>query len=159
MGPMKDKKKTARKTALEIGWREEVVLPQFTRRKIKVKVDTGARTSALHVTNLEIINRGRSKIAKFTVHPEQDSSKPAYKCEAKVIEVRKIKSSTGHATLRPVIETEVVLGGESFVTELPLVNRELMGFRMLLGRKALKKRFVVNVAKSYMGRKWKRSSR
>lgn len=155
----KDRKSTVKKAPLEIGWREEVTLPQFTKRKIKAKVDTGARTSALHVTNLEIVKKGRSRIAKFTVHPEQDSAKPAFKCQAKVIEVRKIKSSTGHATFRPVIETEVVLGGVRFVTELTLVNRELMGFRMLLGRKALRKRFVVNVAKSYMGRKWKRGSK
>lgn len=143
----------------EIGWREEIQIPELTNRKIKAKIDTGARTSALHVTNVKISKKGRSRYVCFKVHPDQDSSHPAYTCEAKVVEMRKVKSSTGHITDRPVIEVEMKLGTETFVTELTLVNRDMMGFRMLLGRKALKNRFIVNVAKSYLGRKNKRKSK
>jgi hypothetical protein len=153
--PVKVKK--SQKTLFEIGWREEIQIPQFTLRKIKAKIDTGARTSALHVTNIKYFKKGRTHYAQFKVHPEQDSAKPSYTCEAKVIEVRDIKSSTGHITQRPVVEVEIKLGPKSFVTELTLVNRDMMGFRMLIGRKALKNRFIVNVAKSYLGRKQKGS--
>jgi hypothetical protein len=143
----------------EIGWREKIQIPVFTNRKIKAKIDTGARTSALHVTNIKYFKKGRSQWVQFKVHPEQDSAKPAFLCESKVLEIRKIKSSTGHVTERPVIKVEMKLGTETFESELTLVNRDMMGFRMLLGRKALKNRFVVNVAKSYMGRKQKRTSK
>lgn len=138
-----------------IGWREEVQIPELTSRKIKVKIDTGARTSALHVTNIKFFKKGRSQYVSYKVHPEQDSAKPAFACESKVKDIRKIKSSTGHVTERPVIEVAIRLGKDLFVTELTLVNRDMMGFRMLLGRKALKNRFVVDVSKSYVCRKQK----
>ncbi len=138
-----------KKPLIEVGWREEVLIPELTKHKIKAKVDTGARTSALHVTNLELIPRGTKTYAHFKIHPMQDSSTPAIKCVAKVLEQRKIRSSTGHASIRPVISLELKVGSETFETEVTLVNRDLMGFRMLLGRKALKGRFTVNVAKSF----------
>lgn len=134
----------------EIGWREEIVLPDLSKYKIKVKVDTGARTSALHVSDLEIKSGKSGSYAHFTIHPKQDSSKPAVKCKAKLKERRKVKSSTGHLTVRPVIETILKVGAHSFKTEITLVNRDMMGFRMLLGRKALKGKFLVNVAKSFV---------
>ncbi len=142
-----------KKILTEIGWREDVALPALCPRKIKVKVDTGARTSALHVSNIEFFKRKRTEYVRFKVHPDQNSSKPAYEREARLVDSRKIKSSTGHETIRPVIETELVLGEHRFTTEVTLVNRDLMGFRMLLGRQALRGRFVVNVSKSYMTRK------
>lgn len=109
---------------MEIGWREEIQIPSFTKRMFKAKIDTGARTSSLHVTNIKFIKKGRSDYVSFKVHPEQDSASPAFKCEAKVIEMRKIKSSTGHVTERPVIAVEMKLGTESFFSELTLINRD-----------------------------------
>lgn len=146
-----ERKKDMRKKVLfEIGWREEVSIPELSRYKIKAKVDTGARTSALHVTGLKITKKGKYEYASFVIHPKQDSSQPAIKCEKRILEKRNIKSSSGHISLRPVIEVEIKMGEHIFKTEITLVNRDLMGFRMLLGRKTLKGMFVVNVARSFM---------
>lgn len=146
----------SKKPLVEIGWRELVSIPELTKHKIKAKVDTGARTSALHVTNLELVPRGASVYAHFKIHPMQDSATPAIKCSAKLIEKRKIRSSTGQYTIRPVIALNLKIGEEIFETEVTLVNRDLMGFRMLLGRQALKNRFTVNVARSFRTSKKKK---
>jgi hypothetical protein len=132
-----------------IGWREWVGLPELGISKIKVKVDTGARTSALHATHVEVITKSKSKWVKFNVHPSQDGHGRIIKCEAPLLEFRKIKSSTGHLTIRPVISSIVKLGEFLFEAEFTLVDREMMGFRMLLGREAIRNRFLVHAGRSF----------
>ncbi len=138
-----------------IGWREVVKIPQLTRRKIKAKVDTGARTSALHATEVKFTKNGRTEFVHFKIHPDQDSAKPVVTCKAKVHSKRRVRSSSGHVSLRPVILLELNIGEHVFETEFTLVNRDLMGFRMLIGRKALKGRFLVNSGRSYLHKKTK----
>lgn len=132
------------------GWREYVSIPELGIKLIKAKVDTGARTSALHVSNLKIVKRGQTQFAEFTVHPKQHSSKPEIHNRHKISSLRIVKSSNGMTSKRPVIRTNVMLGLEKKEIEITLVNRDLMGFRFLLGRTALRPDFIVNPGKSYL---------
>lgn len=133
-----------------IGWRENISIPTLGVDIIKAKIDTGARTSALHVSNLEIIKKGRYQYAEFVVHPRQKKSNPAITCRHKIIDLRAIKSSNGISSTRPVIEIEIVIGSFRKLIEVTLVNRDLMGFRMLLGRTAIRKSFLVDPSKSFL---------
>ena len=136
-----------------IGWREWIDLPDLGIKGIKAKVDTGARSSALHAYDLKIEKSGRKEYAKFKVHPDQDDNKKFKKCRAEIIEYRKVKSSNGQTELRPVIMSTVFLHNETWETEITLTNRDQMGFRMLLGRASFKRRYLVDVSKSYLGTK------
>ena len=133
-----------------IGWREYAQLPQLEVEAIKVKVDTGARTSSLHVSEIKIYKRKNKEFAHFTIHPRQKSSKPEIEAKAEVIEHRKVKSSNGISSVRPVILTKLKIGEHVKVIEVTLVNRDMMGFRMLLGREAVRGRFVVDPGRSYV---------
>jgi hypothetical protein len=133
-----------------IGWREYIALPEFGVEQIKVKVDTGARTSALHVSKTRIFKRRGKHYVDFVIHPRQRSNHPEIQCIAELKEERHVLSSTGNGTIRPVIETWLSLGEESWPIEVTLVNRDVMGFRMLLGRQALRKRFVVDPGRSFV---------
>ena len=137
-----------------IGWREWVDLPDLAMKDIKVKVDTGARSSSLHAYDLEFIKKGKTKYVKFKVHPVQKSIKKVVKCQAKILEYRKVKSSNGSTELRPVILTKAKLMGKEWDIEVTLTNRDEMGFRMLLGRESIKNIFLVDVGKSYLGKKF-----
>ena len=136
-----------------IGWREWVSLPSLEINRIKAKVDTGARTSSLHAFDLVFYERSGKEFVKFKVHPDQEDSKKAVRCKARVLEYRKVKSSNGQVQLRPVILTPIKLLNEVWDIEVTLTNRDEMGFRMLLGRAGIKKKFLVDAAKSYYGNK------
>lgn len=133
-----------------MGWREWVGLPELGIAHIKAKVDTGAKTSALHAYYVEHFERDGRPWVRFGVHPLQASLEPAVDCEAPVKDVRRVTDSGGHAEMRPVIETTLLVNGREFRIELTLTDRETMLFRMLLGRKALKRRFVVDSGKSFV---------
>lgn len=142
-----------------IGWREWVKLPQLNIPFIKAKIDTGARTSSIHAFNLEFFTKEDIDYVRFTVYPEQRNSKSKIKTEAKIHEFRKVKSSNGHQTRRPMIITELELMGERWLIELTLANRDEMGFRMLLGREGFRKRVIVDAGRSYYSEKPKKKSR
>lgn len=133
-----------------IGWREWVRLPKLGISFVKVKVDTGARTSALHAFDIEYFRKRGKEYVRFKVHPIQRSRKTIVSCEAQVIEHRLVKSSSGHSSLRPVISTDAILGELSWKIELTLTNRDEMGFRMLLGRRALQEHLLVHPSKSFL---------
>lgn len=133
-----------------IGWREWIVLPQLDIQQIKAKVDTGARTSALHAFDIEHWNEGDRPMVRFKVHPLQRDTSITIEAIAPVLETRQVRNSGGHAQVRPVIQTPVRLGGHEWLIELTLTNRDVMGFRMLLGREAVRKRFLVDPGGSYL---------
>lgn len=141
-----------------IGWREWVKLPELAIDSIKAKIDTGARTSSLHAFDLKYFKRRGGVHVKFAVHPQQRSSRETIFCEAKVYEFRKVKSSSGHETKRPVIITEIELMGEVWPIELTLANRDEMGFRMLLGRQGFRDHMLVDASRSYYGKKVKKKT-
>ena len=133
-----------------IGWREWVALPALNINKIKAKVDTGARTSALHAFSLEpFIENNRNKI-RFDIHPLQHNTNEIITCIADIVDKRLVTDSGGHAEERYVIETPITIAGVTWLIEITLTERENMLFRMLLGRSALRKRFVVNPARSFV---------
>ena len=133
-----------------IGWREWVGLPDLGVAHIKAKVDTGAKTSALHAFYVQPFEREGMPWVRFGVHPLQATATQVIECEAPVKDVRRVTDSGGHAEMRPVIETTLVVQGETRLIELTLTDRENMMFRMLLGRSALKRRFVVDSGKSFL---------
>jgi hypothetical protein len=135
---------------LTVGWREWAALPDLNVTQIKVKVDTGAATSALHAFNLSVINRDNQQWASFGIHSQQHSREQTSDVEVPIVDWRRIKSSNGRSERRPVIRTNISLGGHLWEIELTLTKRDLMSFRMLLGRQALRKRAVVDVSKSFV---------
>ncbi|MCA9232625.1 MAG: ATP-dependent zinc protease [Planctomycetales bacterium] len=136
-----------------IGWREWVALPDLGIKSIKAKVDTGARSSSLHAYAIEPFDRDGEKYIRFKVHTVQRRSDEVVEAEAKILEYRSVRSSSGKAKVRPVILTNVELLGLKWPVELTLANRDEMGFRMLLGREAFRRRFLVDSGKSYYGGK------
>ena len=121
-----------------VGWREWIALPELGIAAIKPKIDTGARSSSLHAFNIETFDRDGAAWVRFDVHPLQRNSSVTVRAEAPVLEFRHIRSSSGHQTLRPVIRTDVELGGRRWPVEITLAARDEMGFRMLLGREAVR---------------------
>lgn len=137
-----------------IGWREWIGLPDLGIRRIKVKIDTGANSSAIHAYNVRVFARGGTEIVAFDVHPRQKNGRVVVSTEAEVLEFRKVRNSGGEVTTRPVIVTHAALFGRRFPIELTLANRDDMGYRMLLGREALRGRFLVDTDKSYLSERW-----
>ena len=134
-----------------VGWREWVALPDWNVPAIKAKIDTGARTSALHAFDIEPIERDGEAWARFAIHPWQDSRADMVVVEAPLLERREVRSSSGTARERPVVLTAVELAGQRVPIEVTLTRRDEMGFRMLIGRQALRRRYVVDPARSYLG--------
>ena len=132
-----------------IGWRECIGLPDFGIEDIKAKVDTGARTSAIHAFRIKRFTKDGEDWVRFKIHPRQRRRKPEIECEAKVVDVRAVTSSNGQRERRVFIKTRLKVGPYLFPAEISLANRDEMGFRMLIGRQALKKRFIVDSSSSY----------
>lgn len=136
---------------LTIGWREWISLPTLGVEWIKAKIDTGARSSSLHAFNVETFQREGRDFVRFQVHPFQRDGQTVIPAEAELVEFRRVRSSGGHETIRPVICTTIELLGTRCAIELTLASRDTMGFRMLLGRQALRQRFLIDPEASYIG--------
>ncbi len=133
-----------------IGWREWLSLPDLGIDAIKAKIDTGARTSAIHAFKIRpFVERGVPWVS-FVLRPRQRHRTPELECACPVLDERKIKSSNGDEERRFVIETEACLGDIVWPIELSLTNRDELGFRMLLGREAVRDHFLVNPDRSYL---------
>ncbi|MBD1261560.1 30S ribosomal protein S6--L-glutamate ligase [Maribacter polysiphoniae] len=132
-----------------IGSEEWCFFDQLGIPAIKARVDSGAKTSSIQATNIKVINKGVQEWVKFEVNPLQENRSITLNCEARLIDRRMIKSSTGISEERLVVKTPVTLGNDTFDIELTLANRDTMEYRMLLGREALMDRYMVNPAESY----------
>jgi hypothetical protein len=136
-----------------LGWREWLALPELGIRRIKAKVDTGARTSCLHAFYVEPFRARRRDMVRFGVHPVQRSDSEVVHCEAPMLDRRMVSDSGGHREMRYVIQTRLVVSGFDDPVELTLTNRDSMRFRMLLGRTALSAAgFCVDPARSYLAK-------
>ena len=136
-----------------IGWREWVALPDLGLPAIKAKIDTGARTSALHAFLIEPYQEGGVEMLRFLIHPIQRNQEFQVECHCPVYDVREVTDSGGHREMRYVIQSNVTIGNGHWPIELTLTNRDTMSFRMLLGRKAMEERFLVNPGASYINGK------
>lgn len=133
-----------------IGWREWLSLPEWGIDQIKAKIDTGARSSSLHALDLEIVERADEPWIRFSVLPRQRTRSGLIRMECPVFEFRTVRSSNGETSHRPVVIAHVSVGGQAWPIEITLVDRDAMGFRMLLGRTALRRRFFVDPSRSYL---------
>jgi hypothetical protein len=133
-----------------IGWREWIGFPNFENVRVKAKIDTGARTSAIHADSVEIIERDGRAHVSFIIHPNQNDNENTVACVAPLIDRRAITDSGGKTEKRCVVSTLAHLGNQTWSIELSLTDRDSMGFRMLLGRTALRKRFWVQPDKSFL---------
>ncbi|MEP6484934.1 MAG: RimK/LysX family protein [Rudaea sp.] len=132
-----------------IGWRERLTLPALGLLAMKAKIDTGARTSALHVSSLEEIHRDGETWLRFAVDTLRHRAPPTV-CEAKATDRRNVTDSGGNTATRWFIRTTVGLAGQLFDAEINLTDRGNMMFPMLVGRTAISGRFIVNPSQSYL---------
>ena len=141
----------ARKPKTLIGWEEWCALPELGLPCIKAKVDTGAKTSALHAYDIKAFKKDGVSWVRFKVHPLQRNQKNVVECVSPLKDLRTVISSNGEKEKRYVIETKMIINDTKLVTELTLTSRHKMAFRMLLGREALRRaRFIVDPAKSHI---------
>lgn len=133
------------------GWREWVALPTADVRWMKAKLDTGARSSALHAFDLRPFDRDGRDWVRFAIHPWQRSAEDAVELELPVLDRRGVRSSNGQVEERYAVELDVTLVGRTITTAVTLSNRDEMGFRMLIGREALAHGFLVDSGASYAG--------
>ncbi len=138
------------RTQVHIGWREWAALPDLGVPAIKAKVDTGARTSSLHAWDTVVFEEEGTRRVRFVLHPVQRSMRHTVECVADLADVREVRNSGGGSEPRPVIVTTLRLGGHLWPIEITLTRRDEMGFRMLLGRQAIRGRFVVDPGRSFL---------
>lgn len=133
-----------------LGSEEWCSFPALGIPAIKARVDSGAKTSALHAINIAPFIKDGENWVKFDINPIQNNLKTVIHCEALLIDKRVVKSSSGFREQRYVIQTEIQLGNDSWKIEMTLTNRDSMGFRMLLGREAMSGRILVDPEQKYL---------
>lgn len=133
---------------LILGWREWAELPELLVPLIKVKIDTGAKISALHTYDVKIIKKNNENFAKFIIHPIQRNEKIFINCVAKIIDMKTIKSTSGHKENRIVIRSPITIGNFTWDIDMTLTNRDIMNHRMLIGRRAMQN-ILIDPSKSF----------
>ncbi len=141
------------KSPVLIGWREWVALPELGLSRIKAKIDTGARTSALHAFSLHTLDEPvhhKQKVCFKVRSLTRQGTRRVIECVADLVDIREITDSGGHKERRYVICTPLIVGQYSWPIEITLTSRDNMRFKMLLGRTALSNRFIVDPGRSYL---------
>ncbi len=139
-----------RKPKIIIGWEEWCSFPDLNLPAVKAKIDTGAKTSALHAYDIKAFTKEGVKYVRFKIHPLQKNNDLFVECVALLADYRVVMSSNGEREKRYVIKTRLLMGTKKAEIEITLTSRHNMAFRMLMGREALRKtRFVVDPVKSY----------
>lgn len=133
-----------------LGWREWVSLPDLNITHIKAKIDTGARSSALHAFAIDPYRKGGQRWIMFAIHPIQKHSDVAIECHALIKDRRLVSDSGGHKQRRYVIESRLILGQSIITAEITLTNRDTMLFRMLIGRTTMNNHFIIDPNASYL---------
>lgn len=141
-----------------IGRNDVIDLPLLDLHDVKAKIDTGAYTSALHVSRIKVYEKEGVAFVSFTISGSTIGKKGVIKFQTSDFTQRKIKSSTGHIENRVIIKTQLVVFGKKYKTEFSLTDRSGMKFPVLLGRKFLKKRFIVDVSREDLSHKQKTSN-
>ena len=149
----------AEATQAIVGWREWVALPQAGVDWVKAKIDTGARSSSIHAFDLEILEQDDREWVRFSIHPWQRSDDEAHELTLPVLDRREVRSSNGQTEQRYAVAMDVTLAGRTITTVMTLSNRDEMGFRMLIGREALERGFLVDSSVSYAGGRPRRAVR
>lgn len=133
-----------------IGWREWLSIPNLGISAIKAKIDTGAKTSAIHAFEVDPFQKSGTRMVRFKIHPLQKRTDIILTCESPVADRRMVTDSGGHKEMRYVIRHNIVIGTTMKQIEITLTDRDSMLFRMLLGRRAMAGTFIVDPARSYM---------
>lgn len=133
-----------------IGKEEWCAFPNLDLPAIKARVDSGAKTSSLHAFNIYTFEERGGKYVTFDIHPIQDNRKVIQSCKAEVVDNRHVKSSSGEKEKRIVIKTPITFGQDTWDIEVTLTNRDTMGYRMLLGREAMREKILINPNESFL---------
>ncbi|AWB57548.1 MULTISPECIES: ATP-dependent zinc protease [unclassified Colwellia] len=133
-----------------IGRLETIALPELAIADIQVRVDTGAKTSSLHVDNIVKFKKDGKIMVRFDLHPDVYNVDEMISCEAPIHDIRRVKSSNGTSEQRYVILTPVQLGDINWSIEITLTDRSDMSYLMLFGREAIGKRFLVDPSKVFV---------
>ncbi|MBA6293905.1 ATP-dependent zinc protease [Colwellia sp. MB3u-70] len=138
------------KQKIIIGSLETITLPDLAITDIQVRVDTGAKTSSLHVDNIKKFKKNGKVMVRFDLHPDVYNVENMVSCEAPIHDIRRVKSSNGTAEQRYVISTPVKLGSELWPIEITLTDRSDMSYLMLFGREAIGERFLIDPSKAFV---------
>jgi len=133
-----------------IGRLESIALPELAITDLQVRVDTGAKTSSLHVDNIAKIKKNGKRMVTFDLHPDVHNVDHIVSCQALIHDIRRVKSSNGTSEQRYVIATPVKLGDELWTIEITLTDRSDMSYLMLFGREAIGERFLVDPSKVFI---------
>tara|TARA_B100000427_G_scaffold315999_1_gene310637 strand:+ start:449 stop:922 length:474 start_codon:yes stop_codon:yes gene_type:complete len=144
--PKRNKRKIKKLSLTPLGWREWVFLPSHNDFRIKAKIDTGARSSAIHATNIYIYQKGQNERVKFQIF----QSKSVLNMDARLVSYKKIKNSFGDTEIRPLIYLKIKIGTEVWVTEITLAQRSKLTYPMLIGRNTLNKKHIIHSHRSYL---------
>ena len=145
-GSTNNRKKNTKTLLTPLGWREWVFLPSFNDFKLKAKIDTGARTSAMHATNIQIYRKNGSEMVRFQIYQSQSF----LDIDTELISYKKIKSSFGQTETRPTVHMKIQIGAEIWPTEITLAQRAKLTYPMLIGRSTLNKRHIIHSHRSYL---------
>lgn len=137
-------------TKMVIGNLELCCLPDLGIDDMQVRIDTGAKTSSLHVDNIKRIKVGGKPVVSFDLHPDIHNVDSVVACRAQISDVRRVKSSNGESEQRYVIKTPIKMGGQVWPIEITLTDRSDMSYLMLLGRQGMGDRLLVDPSQTFM---------